>query len=151
MNIEQSSRLKNPRMQDFVYLIDQLNKIETDALNKIELVDNFKLKECSKMAAFIVTKKYLKSELFLKDWHEAKSLNKEILILLIDNLDNLNSFKSQFQHKKCFVITRSMINNWYNSRDWTFVDIPNQANFFNFIGELKLKIVGLLKIIFTDS
>jgi len=149
MNTEQNSR-HNPRLKNFIYVIDQLKKIETDALNRIEFIDNFKLKECSKLAVFILTETYIKSEVLKENLDEANKLNKEILILLVDNVDILNSFISKFQNQNCFFITRSMVNNWNNSRNWTFIDVPNEANFFSFISELKLKITVclLMKFLF---
>ena len=123
-----------------VLLIDRLNKLESKKLEEVELVDNNKLKKTSKLIIFIITQSYINSSLFLNDWQEAKRLNKEIIILLRDNLINLETIQEQFQCFKYFIINRSMTNNWYNSRLWTFIDLPNESNFYNFIAQLKLKI-----------
>ena len=66
-------------------------------IKKIKLRDIEQLKIHCSIYFFLITENYLKSEVFKKDLKEASELNKEIYIILLEELDFENNLLHKFE------------------------------------------------------
>ena len=76
-------------------------------MNEIIIFETKKLKNEAKLFVFIITKAYLASEIFQKDWKEAIELKKDILILLKEECSHLSNH--QFANYKVINVNKAMI------------------------------------------
>jgi hypothetical protein len=68
-----------------------------DVIMKLELRDIEQLKNHCSVLVFLITKNYLQSEVFKKDLKEARKLNREIYIILLEELEFGNNLLHEFE------------------------------------------------------
>ena len=98
-SILEISRLYGIKDAILEYIAENRNNARdlVDMIKKIKLRDIEQLKIHCSIYFFLITENYLKSEVFKKDLKEASELNKEIYIILLEELDFENNLLHKFE------------------------------------------------------
>ena len=122
-SILETSRMYGMKDAIVDYIVKNRNNAHglVDIIMKNDLEDTEQLKNNCSLFLFLITKNYLKSEVFKKDLKEARELKKEIFIILLEELDFENNLFHAFEIFDC--------TNWLDQNYRNFENITEKKFF----------------------
>ena len=81
-----------------------------ERVNRVKIFDGDMLKRKAKLIVFIITESYLNSNFFKKDLNDAKSMEKEIILLVDEKIKDFD--QQSFKEYKSFLVSEDVFYPW---------------------------------------